>query len=116
MLKGNKLTFIFSVLALFSVETFAVGDPTKPPTYVSAYRQVSVQDDKSKPLVLKLNAIKIQGIYKIAIINGSQYKVGEIVGTNRVKSISSNKVVFVSGKTLSLFDNAAQVNIAKKGY
>jgi hypothetical protein len=75
-----------------------------------------VQDDKKKVEIakLQLNAIKIVGSHRLAVIDGNQYEVGQVIGKSRVRSISLNKVVLVSGKTLSLFDET-HVHVANKG-
>ncbi len=102
------------LLVIVSCESFAFGDPTKPPLSVQLKQQIGDAPVKSKVSTLLLNAIKIQGSHKIATINEQQFEVGDVIGKSRIKSISSNKVVLASGKELSLFDKV-QVNVAKKG-
>lgn len=76
-------------------------DPTKPSRAVAhqlaTTGQVSIRDK------LVLNAIKLDGKYKIAIINKKTYGQGQKIGQDRIKKIMSNKVVLSSGTTLFLF-------------
>ena len=115
MLKSKVKGSLLLLFISFSFDVLAFGDPTKPPGTIRSHQKVDGQDTKKTEVLLKLNAVKIQGNLKIAVINGVQYNIGQAVGSSTVKSISSNEVVLASGKTLSLFDKT-HATIANKDY
>jgi len=115
VLKNKRLWVILSLSFVWHGNLLAMGDPTKPPLSVQLKKSTPSKELKKIERPLLLNAIKIEGAHRLAVINGEHYRVGQKIGKSRVKSISLNKVVLGSGKTLSLFDNA-QVHVAKKGY
>lgn len=85
-------------------------DPTKPSLAIahksSTTEQVLVSEQ------LSLNAIKLDGKHKIAIINQMSYREGQMIAQDRIKKIMSDKVVLSSGITLYLFGRSV-VRISK---
>ncbi|NRA70128.1 MAG: hypothetical protein HRU24_03830 [Gammaproteobacteria bacterium] len=85
-------------------------DPTKPSLAIahksSTTEQVLVSEQ------LNLNAIKLDGKHKIAIINQMSYREGQMIAQDRIKKIMSDKVVLSSGITLYLFGRSV-VRISK---
>ncbi len=115
MLNKIVLTIIFYITCCISSAVYSLEDPTKPPSYL-AKSTINVENtDNKKNIKYVLNAIKISSESRSAIINGDKYVIGQTIGENRVKSISSTNVLLTSGTVLSLFDNKSN-NIAKKGY
>jgi len=113
--KNKPILIVLSLFVGGHGNVMAMGDPTKPPMSVQLKQTVQEKRDGDNKRPLQLNTIKISGLLRLAVINGQQYRVGQMVGESRIKSISLNKVVLGSGKTLSLFDEA-QVHVANKGY
>lgn len=81
-------------------------DPTKPA--FSAATKPSVLDVGEQNTAPKwvLNSITINGTKRSAIINQKNYRVGDLVGTQRLQRILPNQVTFSSGKILNLFDDS----------
>jgi len=103
----NKIIFMV-MTATLSLNLLAADlkDPTKP-AFVAPTQSEGVVTSKAKtPPPLVLNSIKINGQHRSVIINQRSYQVGELVGRQRIKRILSNKVIFSSGKSISLFDDS----------
>lgn len=90
-------------------------DPTKPPTNILSSSLSNEESKIATKVVYQLNAVKITGDNRLAIINDQKYVIGQKIGSSSIKSISSNNVLLASGKMLFLFDKNSN-NIAKKGY
>jgi len=105
----------FIGIACANDDVTALRDPTKPPINMLSSRSNNVQAKAVKKIVYQLNAVKITGDNRLAIINDKKYVVGQKIGSSSIKSISSNNVLLTSGKMLFLFDKKSN-NIAKKGY
>lgn len=114
MLKNKKIWMTLFLLSISHGNLSAMGDPTKPPMAIQLKQVIENESKKVEVVKLQLNAIKIVGSTRLAIIDGHQYAIGQVIGKSRVKSISLNKVVLVSGKTLSLFDKT-HFHVANKG-
>lgn len=114
MLKNKKIWIALFLLFISHGNLFAMGDPTKPPMTIQLKQVIQDESKKVEVVKLQLNAIKIVGSNRLAIIDGHQYAIGQVIGQSRVKSISLNKVVLESGKTLSLFDKT-YFHVANKG-
>jgi len=110
----NKI--IFMVLIGCSLSTLAgeLNDPTKPGVRVSTATSGSSEQIKPTKPQWILKSIKISGSHRSAIINQQSYRIGELVGEQRIAKILSNQVIFSSGKRLNLFDDSF-VSLATKG-
>ena len=99
----NKIWPLILVGMTSSLVAQQLHDPTKPKVSSSAQE---TQVLKAKTPLLTLNSIQISAGIPIAIINQHAYHIGHRVGLERIKTISSNQVVFSSGKVLALFDQS----------
>ncbi len=83
-----------------------LNDPTKPGfTPAPKVSATASLNATQKPKWI-LSGIQIKAQHRSAIINQQSYQVGQLVGSERIKRILSNQVIFSSGKTLSLFDDS----------
>lgn len=82
-------------------------DPTAPSNYVAEARVLSKTSTGIQTYTL--HAILVSNDKKIAIINDSIVKVGDVVGDNKVKSIEADKVTLIGSRgesELKLFENS----------
>jgi len=98
----NSLIIVIGLsLVAVSLPSYGLNDPTKPAVKVVVRDGQATAKIKKEKLVL--HSIKVSQGNHIAIINQQAYRVGQAVGEEKIKQILSNKVVFASGNSLSLF-------------
>ncbi len=85
----------------------AVGrDPTEPAGFVSEAEKNGKKSETEESSILVLDAVLISGNDKFAIINNKLVKVGDLIGSSKVKKIDAYHVTLVgeTGETvLELF-------------
>lgn len=99
-MKKQLSRIFFAILFLPAIGIAAVTtmppqlkDPTQPPGAI-----FNPQDDSSVSGALVLNAVFIYPTYRIAIINGQAFKIGDRINELTVSSIEQNTVELTGSK------------------
>lgn len=93
-MKRSAIAFTIGALAAVSVaRAQALADPTRPPDTATAETTTGSQSAPAS----RLQSVLVSSGRKIAVIDGTPYRLGEKVGEARVVRITETEVVLKSG-------------------
>ncbi len=91
MMNRNTIILLVSGIAGLARADAGLPDPTRPADYSVA--RVIKEDISRQRTEFSVNAIRISGTDRSAIINGKIVRVGDDIGTAKVKAINTMEVV-----------------------
>ncbi len=91
MMVKVTISILFSFPVVMAYADSNLPDPTRPADYSVSYSVEQISPKKRAEF--KLNAIRVSDIDRSAIVNGRLVRVGDDIGTAKVREINSQDVV-----------------------